>query len=420
MRYDFDRIIDRRGTSCVKWDQNQAVFGTEDVLDMWVADMDFPCPEPVLEALRRRLDHPILGYTVPPESLYQAIIDRMARRFGWTVEKDWIVFAPGVVTAVYAAVRALAQPGDDILVQPPVYFPFFGAVIDSGCQMVHNPLREEEAAAGSAGAGASAPTGAQGIPAAGPRYAMDFDDLERRFGPPGVGGRPHRIRGLIFCSPHNPVGRVWTPEELRRLADICLRNNCVIVSDEIHCDLMVGGARHTPLASLSPEIAARTITLMAPSKSFNLAGMEASFAIISDPGLRKAFEKARRGQSGVNLLGYVAMEAALREGDEYLEQLDAYVTDNFSVFGEAIAAIPGLRLTPAEGTYLAWVDMRGLGLDDAALNEFIVKKARLGTNAGAMFGAGGEGFHRFDLACPRSYVEEAARRLAAAVKELGR
>jgi len=399
MRYDFDRVIDRRNTDCIKHDRNTALFGTEDVLAMWVADMDFPCPEPVLEALRRRLDHPILGYSFAPDSLYQAIIDRMQRLYGWAVKRDWISFTPGVVDGVHAAVRALARPGDGIVVQPPVYFPFFAAVTDNGCQIVNNPLRLDDG-----------------------RHVMDFDDLARSFTPDGSFlGKPRRIEGLILCSPHNPVGRVWTADELRRLGDICLANNCVIVSDEIHCDLLVGGAVHTPAASLSPELAQKTITLMAPSKTFNLAGLAASFAIIPDSGLRKRFQRARAGGGGVNVLGLVAMEAALRDCDDYLAQLNAYITGNVEYFAGAVAGIPGLRLVPPggpEGTYLAWVDMRELGLDDEALKDFMLRKARIATSYGAMFGAGGEGFQRFNLACPRSVVEEAVLRLKAAVAAL--
>jgi len=410
VRYDFDRIIDRRRTNSEKWDLVGRLFGTEDALPMWVADMDFPCPEPVLEALRKRLDHPILGYGFPPDSLYEAVIDRMARRFGWTVEKEWITFTPGVVTAIYAAVRAISEPGDEIVLQPPVYHPFFSAVIDNGCQVVPNRLKLEE-------------PGELGGAGPGPRYVMDLEDLARRFsGAEGFGARPHRIKGLILCSPHNPVGRVWTPDELRRLSELCLANGCVVISDEIHCDLMIGESRHTPTAALSPETARNTITLMAPSKTFNLAGLEASFAVIPDPQLRRRFEEARRGQSGVNVLGLVAMEAALRDGDDYLDQLNAYLTENVRCFAEAVAGIPGVRLVPArgpEGTYLAWVDLRGLGVEDAALEDFMFRRARLATDPGYIFGPGGEGFHRVNLACPRSIVREAVQRLRAAVERLG-
>jgi len=400
MRYDFDRVIDRRNTDCMKHDHNAAFFGTDDVLPMWVADMDFPCPEPVLEAMRRRLDHPILGYTYPPDSLYRAIIDRMGRVYDWSVQKDWITFVPGVVDGVYAAVRALTQPGDEVVIQPPAYFPFFPAVTNNGCQIVNNPLRLE-----------------------GDRYVMDFDDLARRFATvAGFPGKTHRIRALVLCSPHNPVGRVWTADELRRLGDLCLANDCVIISDEIHCDLLVGKARHTPTAGLSLELAKATITLMAPSKSFNLAGLGASFAIIPDPELRRRFARARAGQGGVNLLGFVAMEAALRDGGDYLAQLNAYLVGNVAAFARGLAGIPGVRLAPdtgPEGTYLAWVDMRELGLDDEALKNFMLGKARIATSYGWMFGPGGEGFQRFNLACPRSLVEEAISRLAAAVAALG-
>jgi cystathionine beta-lyase len=399
MDYNFDQIIERRKTNCVKWDLNSELFGVEDVLDMWVADMDFPCPAPVLEALRRRLDHPILGYGFPPASLYEVIRERLYRRYGWAVEKDWIVFTPGVVTALYSAVRTLAEPGDGILLQPPVYPPFFRAVVDGGCQVAGSPLRLEDGG-----------------------YVMDFDDLRRRLevtcSPDGKTGR---IRALILCSPHNPVGRVWTTDELRQLSDICLAHDWVIVSDEIHCDLLPGEVRHTPTATLSPEVESMTITLMSPSKTFNLAGMEASFAIIPDADLRKRFLVARAGQSGVNVLGLVAMEAALRHGDDYLAQLNKYLSGNIGCFARGIAGIPPLRLVPPggpEGSYLAWVDFRGLGLSAEKLRTFLLREARLATNAGPEFGLGGEGFHRFNLGCPRSLVEEAVSRLGRAVAGL--
>ncbi len=421
MRYDFDQVIDRRNTNCEKWDGNLELFGTEDVLPMWVADMDLPCPQPVVDAIRRRLDHPVFGYGFAPQSLYQAIMDRMARRYGWAVEKDWISFTPGVVTGVYAAVRALTVPGDEILVQPPVYFPFFNAVTNSGCQLVHSELRlvGNGHEPGSAGEGT------------GDRYEMDYEDLARRFeGRGGLAPMARRIKGMILCSPHNPGGRVWTEDELRRLGDICLANGCVIISDEIHCDLLIGEARHTPIATLSKELAENTITMMAPSKTFNLAGLEASFAIIPNPRLRRDFERARLGQGGVNVLGLAAMEAALRDGDDYLAQLNDYLTGNVRYFTEAIARIPGFRPMRPEGTYLVWVDLRELAgrlglrrdgghVDDDGLTDFVIRKARIATVPGHVFGPGGSGFHRFNLACPRSVVEEAVSRLEGAVRELG-
>lgn len=427
MRYDFDRITDRRGTNSVKWDRLGPLFGGQDVLPMWVADMDFPCPEPVIEALRRRLEHPVLGYGFAPDSLYQVIIDRMRRWYGWTVEKDWIVFTPGVIAALHAAIRTVADPGDEIVLQPPVYYPFFRAVKNAGCQLVMNRLR----------------LGDNG-------YAMDYEALARGFETAATfPGRSHRIRGLILCSPHNPVGRAWRPDELRRLGQICLDHDCVIISDEIHCDLLIGAGsggaggrpQHTPTATLSPELARRTITLMAPSKSFNLAGLDASFTIIPDPELRRRFGRARLGQGGVNVLGLVAMEAALRDGDDYLEQLNDYLTGNVRRFAEGIAQVSGMRLVPdqgPEGTYLAWVDLRQLGdrllgagdsgaaepaarteasepdapsARDRALWDFMLRRARVASDPGYIFGPGGEGFQRFNLACPRSVVDEAITRL---------
>jgi len=402
--------------------------------------MDLPCPQPVIDALRRRLEHPIFGYGFPPDSLYQAVIDRMDRFFGWKVEKEWITFTPGVVNAIYAAVRAVAEVGDDIVIQPPVYYPFFRppvyypffrAVTDSGCRLVENRLRLE-----GDGGGARQAATEQAAPAARPgalRYVMDYEDLEERFRTAeGFPGKSHRIRGLILCSPHNPVGRVWTREELERLAEVCLANDCVIISDEIHCDLLLGGSRHIPTATLSGEVEARTVTLMAPSKTFNLAGLSASFAIIPDAGLRRRFERARAGQGGVNVLGLVAMEAALREGDDYLAQLNAYLTGNMDYFAGAVRRVPGVRLVPPEGpegTYLAWVNLSELArergmlkadgrIDDEALRDFMLHEARIATDPGYAFGPGGEGFHRFNLACPRSVVEEAVARLEQAVSSI--
>ena len=389
MRYDFDRVIDRRGTDSAKWDRNTALFGTEDVLDMWVADMDLPSPQPVIDAMKERLEHPIFGYTFPSDSLYQAVIDRMDRLFGWQVRREWIIFIPGVITGLHAAIDALTARGDEVLLQPPVYYPFFNTVRSKGCHVVNNQLLYD-----------------------GEKYAMDLQGFPELFATSERFPRTsHRIRALVLCSPHNPVGRVWTRGELEGLAELCLRHNCAIISDEIHCDLVVGDVDHTVTASLSPEIANRTITLMAPSKTFNLPGLGASFAIIPNPEWRRLFRQAQIGQGGVNIMGLIAMEAALRDGDDYVRQLNEYLRGNIEFFSERLNRLPGVKVVRPEGTYLAWVDMRRLGLDDMQLRHFMITEARIATDFGYVFGPGGEGFQRFNLACPRSVVQEAVERL---------
>lgn len=398
MIYDFDRIIERRNTASVKWESSLRLFGRENLLAMWVADMDFPSPEPVTEALKDRAGHPVYGYTFPAESLYEAIVDRLDRHYGWQIKKEWIVFTAGVVNGLYVAISAYARPGDEIIVQPPVYYPFFSAIHNSGCRVLHNPLLFD-----------------------GRRYTMDLAGLESLFTPVAAfPSRNPRAKMLILCSPHNPVGRVWTPEELSPLTEILLKNNCLLISDEIHCDLLVGENRHTAAATLSGDIQRNTITFMSASKTFNLAGLDTSFAIIPDPGLRKRFTDSQPGHGAGNVFGYTALEAAFRHGDDYLRQLRAYLNLNVDYFTENINRIPGLRAVRPEGTYLAWVDMRGLGMSPPDLQSFIRDRAGLALDDGYIFGPGGEGFQRFNLACPRSLVTEALNRLEKAVKQLSR
>ena len=397
VKYDFDRVIPRRNTNSSKWDNNLAMFGTEDVLDMWVADMDFPCPEPVVRALKERADHPIYGYTLPPESLYQSIIDRMERFYGWKIKKEWIVLGAGVVNGLFTAVQAFCRPGDEVVVQPPVYYPFYRTIANSGVTAVHNNLKFD-----------------------GQLYTMDLDGLDTMFTPSiSFPVRAPRIKAVMLCSPHNPVARVWTGAELERLAAICLKNKCVILSDEIHCDLLFKGHKHTVLATLSPEVEQSTLTFMAASKTFNLAGLGTSFAVVPNDDLRKRFIEARMGHPSGNLFGMVALEAAFRDGDEYLEQLRDYLQGNLEYFMDAVdKRIPRIKVMKPEGTYLVWVDMRGLGMSGRELQKFIRFKARLAFDDGFAFGPTGEGFQRVNLACSRSIVVEAVERLEKAVKEL--
>ncbi len=397
MRYDFDKVIDRHQTNSVKWDMNLVNFDREDVLDLWVADMDFPAPEPVVEAIRKRAEHPIYGYTFPPDSLYEAIIGWLERRYGWRVKKDWIVFTAGVVNGLYSAVEAYSHPGDEIIVQPPVYYPFFSAVKNTGRQLLYNHLAFD-----------------------GRRYLMDFAGLKALFeARTSFPARTPRVKALILCSPHNPVGRVWSPEELTTLGRVCVDNGCVLLSDEIHCDLLMKGARHTVTAGLSEEIARTTVTFMSASKTFNLAGLSTSFAVIPDDRLRRRYVEARNGHNSGNLFGFVALEAAFRHGDDYLAQLREYLNGNLEYFLDFIARrIPRLKVVRPEGTYLAWVDCRGLGLCPLELQRFMREEARLALDDGFAFGPGGEGFQRVNLACPRPLLKEALERLEKAVKGL--
>ncbi len=397
MRYSFDHVVDRTGTHTVKWDNNTALFGREDVLDMWVADMEFPSPQPVVEAIKDRAAHPIYGYSHPPASLYETIVERMERSYGWKIQKEWIVFTAGVVNALYSAVEAFAHPGDEVIVQPPVYYPFYSAVRDTGRQLAYNPLHFD-----------------------GQRYVMDFAGLEKLLTPRTTfPAYTPRAKALILSNPHNPVGRVWTKGELERLGEICLKNDIVILSDEIHCDLLLGDTEHVVLATLSEQLTQQTVTFMSASKTFNLAGLATSFLVIPNAKLRRQFESVRHGHNSGNLFGWTALEAAYRFGDDYLQQLREYLTANVEFFADAVAKrIPQIKVMRPEGTYLVWVDMRSLGMDQYQLQSFMREKARLALDDGFAFGPGGEGFQRFNLACPRSMVEEAIRRLEQAVSSM--
>ena len=385
MKYDFDATIERKGTSCSKWDNMKTGFGSNDLIPLWVADTDFPCPKPVQDAIMERAAHPVFGYTFPPDSCYEAIIEKTVRDYGWSIEREWIVICDTIVGGFYDAIRSVTVPGDSVIIQPPVYPPFAAAVQNSGCVLVENPLVQSEDS-----------------------YEIDFSHLQSCFG--------ERTKALLFCSPHNPVGRVWTPDELSLLGRMCLENNCIIISDEIHCDLVFAPNHHTTLASMSPELANQTITFLSASKTFNIAGLSTSVAIIPNPELRAAFINARSLQNSGNLFGYAALEAAYRHGGEYLEQLLPYLQRNIDFVVEFVEKhLPQLKVIRPEGTYLLWVDMQGLGMEADALRTFLIETCGLALNDGRTFGTGGEGFVRFNLGCPLSTLEEALTRIQKAL-----
>jgi cysteine-S-conjugate beta-lyase len=376
--YDFDEIIDRRGTASEKWDR----YRGRDIIPLWVADMDFRSPPAVIEALHERVSHGIFGYTRPPEGLAQAVIDALFAEFGWQVRKEWITWLPGLVTGLNVCCRAVGEPEDEIISFTPVYPPFMSAPPLAGRTLVKVPLQFSQGS-----------------------WGLDREALERAVTP--------KTRLLLLCSPHNPVGRVWTRQELASLAEFSNRHDLVICSDEIHAGLVLDeDARHIPMATLSPETDRRTITLMAPSKTFNVPGLGCSFAIVSDDTLRRSFRKAMgRIVPHVNLLGYTAAEAAYRYGEGWRQELIAYLRGNRDLVAREVAAMPGLSVAPVEATYLAWIDVRAAGIEDPV---GFFEQAGVGLSGGADFGM--PGFVRLNFGCPRPLLAEALRRMRASLQ----
>ncbi len=386
MAYDFDQQINRRQTESVKWGAYD-----QDVLPMWVADMDFRSPEPVIRALRERVEHGVFGYPAAPAELRQALVERLQRLYGWQVSPEALFFLPGVVTGFNLACHALASPGEGVLVQTPVYFPILYAPGNAGLTRDEMKLTQQSDG----------------------RYVIDFDLFEKT-----ITSKTHLF---ILCNPHNPVGRVFTRQELERMAEICLRHNIIICSDEIHCDLLFKGSAHVPMASLSPEVADRTVTLIAPSKTFNIAGLECSVAIVTNPELREKLKTGNKGLvSWVNIFGLAAALAAYRDGQPWLDELLRYLEANRDFLFEYVRRqLPGVALCKPEGTYLAWLDCRALNIQDKP-GEFFLREARVAMNDGASFGQGGEGFVRLNFGCPRSLLVEALDKLRGALGKLAR
>jgi len=388
MEYNFDKYIDRHGTNCQKWDGLKKEFGRDDILALWVADMDFPAPPEVLDALHKKIDEGALGYPTVPDSLLDAIRSWEEKRHGWSFSKEAISWAPGVVAGLSFAVMALTKPGDGVIIQTPVYPPFYRTVREAGRIVVKNPLIRKNG-----------------------RFTMDIEGLEKLVTP--------TCRTLILCSPHNPVARVWTKEELTALADLAVRKDMVIISDEIHQDLVYSDAKHICLASLSPEIASRTVTFVAPSKTFNIAGMKASVAIIPDESLRARYISVieRFHLNSLNILGMLAMETAYKNCGEWLDKLMAYLEGNRDFTEKFIKEhLPEAKMDHPEGTYIFWIDFRGYGFNAETLQDFLVNEAKVALNKGTSFGVEGDGFARINIGTSRSLLKEALERIEAALE----
>lgn len=384
MTYDFDTPLDRIGTNSVKWDM---VKGS-DVLPMWVADMDFASAPEIVADLKERLDHPVFGYTTPGEETLDAICHWQKKRMGWSIEKDWLVFIPGVVPILSMAIRALSQPGDEVILFSPVYPPFYGAIRDNDRVIIDHPLKTDD----------------QG------NYGFDLEELAQQVSP--------KTKLLLLCSPHNPLGRIWSKEELTALGNFCLNHNIKIISDEIHADLIFPGEHHQPLASLNEALANITVSAFAPSKTFNLAGLYLSYAIIPQDAMREAFKnELNKLHLGCNLMGYAALKSAYTKGEAWLDELMEYLEGNKNYVVETLGqAIPEVKIAPSQATFLLWLDFSALGLTGDALDQFIKKEARLMLNRGETFGKDHSHCMRLNIGAPRPTIEEACQRLIQAVK----
>ena len=385
MKYDFDEIIPRRGTNSYKWDS----AGDADVLPMWVADMDFRTAPPVVEALRKRVEHGIFGYVRVPDAYYAAVTNWFARRHDWQIEKEWIIYTTGVVPALSAVIKALTVPGDKVMVQTPVYNCCFSSSRNNGCGMITNPLIYRNGT-----------------------YQINFADLEQKAADPNV-------KVLLLCNPHNPAGRVWTKQELTRIGDICIRNNVWVVADEIHCELVFPGHTYIPFASISQEFLMHSVTCTSPSKAFNLAGLQIANIISADTDIRTKIDKAINVNEvcDVNPFGVEALMAAYNDSEEWLEELKQYLFDNYNYLRAYFSEyLPEFPVSMLEGTYLVWVDCSVLNQSSDEIVKTLLEKEKLWVNEGSLYGEIGEGFIRINIACPRQQLIEGLNRLRRALK----
>ncbi|QSF46741.1 MalY/PatB family protein [Paenibacillus tianjinensis] len=384
--YDFERIIDRRNTRSYKWDQNEKLFGNKDILPLWVADMDFESPPAVKEAILRRVEAGVYGYSVASDSYKQAIVNWFGRRHNWAIQPEWITDSPGIVTSLSLSVELFTQPGDEVILQSPVYYPFYDVIKMNDRKVAKNPLILRNG-----------------------RYEMDYAHLETLM----QGG----AKLLLLCNPHNPGGTVWKREELQQVGDLCLRYGVTVISDEIHCDLTLPGHKHIPFASLSEELADITVTTLAATKTFNLPGLQTSFIVARNPEMQGKFERKLKALS-LHMSSYFApeaVEAAYNEGETWLDELRQHIAGNAEYAISYLAEhLPAVKVMRPEATYLLWMDCRALGLDAAGLKNLMYKEAEVAFNEGSVFGPEGEGHLRINLACPRSVLTEALLRFSRA------
>ena len=390
MKFNFDKIIDRTNNFSAKWSEMNKNFGTNNLLPMWVADMDFLTAPCVMEALKDRLEQGIFGYTTRPSSYNESIVNWLDNRFSWKINQEWLMFSPAVITSISLLIQNLTQKNDKIMIQEPVYSPFHNIVESNERNLVISPLVKLDDGS----------------------YVMDYEDIESKI---------KDVKIFILCNPHNPVGRVWTREELTRLGEICLKHNVLVISDEIHSDIILKNHKHTPFASISKEFRENTITCMAPTKTFNLAGLQSSFLVISNPYYYEVMDKAfsildiKRN----NAFSLVATEAAYNYGEDWLYELIKYIEDNVDFAIDYIKNhMPQLKVKKPEGTYLLWVDFSNLNVDKKDLKNALINKGRIALSDGSSFGIGGDGYYRINLACPRSMVLEGLKRIEFAIKSL--
>lgn len=377
--YNFDTIIPRRGTNSYKWDNT----ANAEVLPMWVADMDFRTAPAIIDALQQRAQHGIFGYTHVPDAYYDAVINWFSRRHGWNIQREWIIYTTGVVPAISAIIKALTVAGDKVLIQTPVYNCFFSSIHNNECEIARNPLIY-----------------------ANQTYIIDYEDLERKAADP-------KVKLLLLCNPHNPAGRVWTKDELTKIGNICLRHNLTIIADEIHCELTYPNHDYTPFASLSEEFQQHTVTCLSPSKAFNIAGLQTANIVAPDENIRKKIDRAININEvcDINSFGVVATIAAYNEGEEWLNQLTDYLYANYQYMKAFCEKhLPDFPITRLEGTYLIWMNCNTLGINSKDLEQVLIDKAKLWLNAGTMYGQEGEGFMRWNIACPRSSLQEGLER----------
>ncbi|WP_112181716.1 MULTISPECIES: MalY/PatB family protein [Paraliobacillus] len=382
----FEKLPKRENTRSVKWDSVKALYGAEDVQPMWVADMDLPIAEPIKDALVNRAEHAIFGYTLTDDKLNQTVKDWLLRRHNWDIKKEWIIYSPGVIPTLHMAILNVTNPGDSVLIQTPVYPPFYDIVKSHDRKLVTNPLQYKNGA-----------------------YEIDFDDLETKF--------KQGVKAFILCNPHNPVGKVWSKQDLEKIAALCLQYDVFILSDEIHADLIYDGNEHIPMGTLSKEVNNRTITCMSPTKTFNLAGLNVSYAVVPDKDIRVAMQKEFRkyGMTMLNAMGITALEAAYTDGEEWLEDLLTLLQHNRNILIEAFQERSEITAIRAEGTYLIWLDCTNMGLTHTDLKKFMQDEAKVGLNDGISFGEEGEGFMRMNIASPTAYVQEGINKIIAAL-----